>query len=392
MCLVPISLTDVKAKGVFSHILQRDLNGYFDKVFSIHFPSDKSQLVEVNERHSIWEFSGRHFSSLGQYPLTNMVLSELRLLVSLSRFLRQTGVCIIKAQDPYIQGLNGFVLSRCSGASFVTLVVSNYDLSYQSAKMLAYPQLRFHWLEKALARFVFRQSDLVLAMSENNRDFAIRNGASAAIARTVRSGAAPAPEHFQPLTVRRNLKSELGVEDKKVVLFVGRLSPEKYPQDVVHCANAMQTVTGGDDVVFLLAGEGPMREGLEHLIADKRLWQRVRLLGAQSQRQIMDLCFTADVIIAPLSGISLIEAALAATPIVAYDVEWHGELVHDRKTGLLVPFRNVDRLTEAVRWVLGHPNEASRMGDAARQLALRQHDIGNLLRDEMESYDSLIAS
>jgi len=66
------------------------------------------------------------------------------------------------------------------------------------------------------------------------------NGADPAIACTVRSGAAPAAEHFGPLTSRTNRKEELMIGGQKMVLFVGRLSPEKYPEDVVLCAETIQ--------------------------------------------------------------------------------------------------------------------------------------------------------
>jgi len=70
-----------------------------------------------------------------------------------------------------------------------------------------------------------------------------------------------------------------------------------------------------------------MREELEGMIREKGLGWRVRLLGAQSQPRVMDLCFSADVIVAPLSGTSLVEAALSGSPVVTYDVEWHSELI-----------------------------------------------------------------
>jgi glycosyltransferase involved in cell wall biosynthesis len=322
---VPISLTDIDRKGILAHVLQRDLDGYFDQVLSIHFPSDRSQLVKLSERHAVWEFSGRFSPALAAFPYLNMLLAEAQVIVTVARELRRNPAAVIKAQDPYVQGLNGFILSRLTGAPFVTLVVSNYDLSYRSAKLLAYPQLRFQWAHRALARFVFRRTDLVQAMSDDNREFAISYGADPARARTVRSGAAPDAIHCGPLSDRKNLKAELGLSDAQVVLFVGRLSPEKYPDDVVECA--ARVVRNRAGVVFLLAGDGPMGARLEQMIADLHLDRTVRILGFQSQRRVMDLCFTADVIVAPLSGISLIEAALSGSPIVAYDVEWHSELI-----------------------------------------------------------------
>ena len=44
-----------------------------------------------------------------------------------------------------------------------------------------------------------------------------------------------------------------------------------------------------------------------------------------------------DVNVAPLCGRSLLEASLSGCPAVAYDVDWHSEIVKDGKSGFLIP-------------------------------------------------------
>ena len=390
LCLVAISLTDVHAKGILPQVLQRDLDGYFDEVISVHFPSDRSQRVTLAARHVVWEFSGYFAQGLADFPYLSMLLSEIRALGALTRYLRHNPAMVIKAQDPYLHGLNGFVLSRLTGTPFVTLIVSNYDLSYRSARLLAYPQLKFRWLHSAISRFVFSQTDLVQAMSDNNRAFAMSHGANASIAVTVRSGAAPAAAHFEPLANRTNVKSELQLSGKKMVLFVGRLSPEKYPIDVVECAEIV--IRARPDTVFVFAGDGPLRPQIDELIAAKQLGESVKILGFVSQPRIMDLCYSADAVVAPLSGISLIEAALSGAPVVAYDVEWHSELIRNHQTGMLVPYRDVNKMADAVEWILAHPAEARAMGVAGRELALAQHRPEQVLREEVASYQRLLVA
>jgi len=44
-------------------------------------------------------------------------------------------------------------------------------------------------------------------------------------------------------------------------------------------------------------------------------------------------------------GFSLIEAGAAGNPMIAYDVEWHYELVENHVTGFLVTENNIDMIS-----------------------------------------------
>jgi glycosyltransferase involved in cell wall biosynthesis len=70
-----------------------------------------------------------------------------------------------------------------------------------------------------------------------------------------------------------------------------------------------------------------------------------------------------------LAGSVLIEAALAELPIIAYDFEWHSEVIIDRYSGLLVNFRNIPALREATDFLLDHTMEVKHYGRRAREIA-----------------------
>ena len=60
---------------------------------------------------------------------------------------------------------------------------------------------------------------------------------------------------------------------------------------------------------------------------------------------------------------------LCGVPIVAYDFEWHAEVIIDDYTGFLVPFSNVAALAEKVINVVKNYDEAKRVGNRGRDLA-----------------------
>jgi glycosyltransferase involved in cell wall biosynthesis len=99
---------------------------------------------------------------------------------------------------------------------------------------------------------------------------------------------------------------------------------------------------------------------------------------------------TADVIVSPLTGRALIEAALSGTPVVAYDVEWHRELIRNHDTGLLVPYRDYAAMATAILWVFDHPGEAGTLGAHARAAALEQFHPRKLLREEIACFERVL--
>ena len=387
LCLVPTTLEDLEAKGVVGGITYRDLGGYFDHVHTIHFPARKDSVIQLSNRHTILEFSRSHYSNLHAFPFVNLVASEARCLMSLLHLIRAADISVIKAQDPYLQGANAFFLSKVTGIPFLISVHSNYDLTRRITSRLVYRIFRFYRIEKAIEKFVFQHAGLVIAISDDNLAFAMRNGAPPIRALTVR--VPPLSIHYEEGETPRNLKSKLGLKGWKIILYVGRLSPEKYPDDVIRCASYVANKR--DDVIFVFVGDGPMRDELERLAFSLGTGQHVRMLGFQSQRRVRDLMRVAEVIVSPLTGRALVEATLSGTPVVAYDIEWHRELIRDHDTGLLVPYRDHEAMAEAVLWILDHPSEAHALGKHGREAGLQNFRPRRLMENERACFERLLS-
>ena len=85
-----------------------------------------------------------------------------------------------------------------------------------------------------------------------------------------------------------------------------------------------------------------------------------------------------------------VSAALSATPIGAYDVEWHRELIRHGETGLLVPYRDFEATARAVLWLLDHREEGAAMGERARRAAVERYEPAVLLRRERTCFERLL--
>jgi glycosyltransferase involved in cell wall biosynthesis len=178
-----------------------------------------------------------------------------------------------------------------------------------------------------------------------------------------------APVHLRDPGEREPLAGEaLGLSDRPVVACVSRLERMKHPEDVVMAiAKARERDPRLAGVVI---GEGAMRAELEALCAELGVQRDVLLVGDRDQRWIASLLAQATVVVAPLAGLALVEAALSGTPIVAYDVEWHSELITHGHSGILVAYRDTDAMAAAICALVEDPGEAGRLAAAARRRAL----------------------
>jgi glycosyltransferase involved in cell wall biosynthesis len=142
------------------------------------------------------------------------------------------------------------------------------------------------------------------------------------------------------------------------------------------------------DLVY--AGDGPMQAQLAKRARALGVEERVRFSGSQNQRALAQLNAQAAVVVSPLTGRALSESALGAAPIAAYDTDWQADLIETGVTGELVPFRDVDALSQAVVKLLGDRAYARAMGDAVRERALDMLHPQKLNAHERETYAKLL--
>jgi hypothetical protein len=77
-------------------------------------------------------------------------------------------------------------------------------------------------------------------------------------------------------------------------------------------------------------------------------------------------------------------------PIVAFDIEWHGELVRPGETGFLADFADTHHLARQLTTALDRPDDARRMAAACRTLALQMFDPKRVRAEERRHYAMLL--
>jgi glycosyltransferase involved in cell wall biosynthesis len=220
------------------------------------------------------------------------------------------------------------------------------------------------------ARLAFRRARWVTACSDDLRQRAIGLGANADRIETVPYGVDSA--RFRPdANARAAVRRELGIGDAPFIFSAGRLVRKKGFEHLIAAATRL-----GDfpNLIVAIAGDGDLREELAARVAGSG--GRVRLLGNRSQDDIARLCSAADVIAVPsirddagnVDGLPnfALEALASATPVVATRAGGLPQAIDDGRTGRLVPEGDATALGAAIRALLAHPDDAHRLGAAAR--------------------------
>jgi O-antigen biosynthesis protein len=154
--------------------------------------------------------------------------------------------------------------------------------------------------------------------------------------------------------------------------FLGRLSEEKRPCDVVEAARRLP------DARFLLAGDGPMRDEVAAAVQQAGIAERLHLAGYLPTNEGFYEAIDALVIPSRTEGlpIVLLEAMGRGIPVVAARVGMIGQVVTDGVTGLTYPSGDLDALERACHALMAlSPDDRARMGVRARQVVLHHHTV-----------------
>ena len=149
-------------------------------------------------------------------------------------------------------------------------------------------------------------------------------------------------------------------------------------------------------VLFVIGGDGPLREPLESLIRNLGLVDNVKLVGNVPREMAPAYVSACDIAVIPSlsEGISQYgqEAAAAGKPIIATQIGGLPEVVHDGINGYLVPPKNPESLAEKMLALIGDEGSRRRMGEESYNIARKEFDFRRNLTKIQSVYESLVVS
>ncbi len=175
-----------------------------------------------------------------------------------------------------------------------------------------------------------------------------------------------------------------------IVGNVAALVPHKGQRHLVEAAALV--VREVPDARFVIAGEGELRESLEHQIKSHNLEKHVILAGFRPDVLSLHKAFDIFVMSSVMEGLgtSLLDAMACGKPVVATNAGGMPEVVRDGETGILVPPRDDRALAQAIIRLLKDESLRQRMGAAGLSLANSRFSAERMVAETLDVYADVV--
>lgn len=182
-------------------------------------------------------------------------------------------------------------------------------------------------------------------------------------------------DHFFP-TDASILRRSLGLEDKKVIVSVGRLVHRKGQDYLIQSMPLILHQV--PNAHLLLVGQGPYLEHLQKLVKEHGLENSVTFIGRVDYKELPQYLCVGDIFAMPSRsrlkgleveglGIVYLEASSCGLPVLAGNSGGAPDAVKQSETGLVVNGTDEKQIASAAIELLNNSDSSKKMGLAGRQ-------------------------
>ncbi|WP_446897012.1 glycosyltransferase family 4 protein [Clostridium sp. LBM24168] len=283
--------------------------------------------IEKNESYNIQRFFSIKFFP---YPECRVAFpNTFRLNTLLSNFKPD----IIQLMTEFNMGVAGLKYGKKHGIPTVSNYTTNfcqylnsYNLNFLNYYMWTY------------LRWFHNQNDLTLCPSEEAKLYLKREGISNTdiFSRGVDS------EKFKPELRSDDLRKKLGINDKLVFLYVGRVSPEKNLDILIDAYKEVYSKYK-DKIALVITGEGPYMDKCKNCFPEDTIFT-----GFKKGRELAQIYASSDVFTFPSSsetfGNVVLEAMTSGIPVIGADAGGVKNIIEHGINGLKFRAGDVNEL------------------------------------------------
>jgi glycosyltransferase involved in cell wall biosynthesis len=187
----------------------------------------------------------------------------------------------------------------------------------------------------------------------------------------------------------KGLKDKYNVETPYVVSTIGALTARKSHELFIEAAN--EIIKKRHDISFLIAGEGPDRDKLERQISKFKIEKYVKLIGVETN--LLDLFTVTDLCVKPgvvegFIGVTVLEAQITGTPVVAFYTEDVKLGIEDRETGLIATNSDILDLKNKVLEVLDNEKLSEKLSNQGQIFARETWAIDKIVKNLVVFYNN----
>lgn len=175
----------------------------------------------------------------------------------------------------------------------------------------------------------------------------------------------------------------------RIILFVGRLI---YYKGLDYLVKIMEHV----DAKLLLIGEGYLKEDLQKLSIDLNTESKIVFLDRVEDKDMIAYYHACDIFVLPsiakteAFGLVQLEAMACGKPVINTNLPTGVPYVSQNKvTGLTVPVKDIEALTNAINKLLNNPNLRKKYGENGRKRVEREFKKEIMINKVFDVYKGL---
>lgn len=368
---------------------------------TVYGPSPRDRGLWVANARSFRRAPGRYLGTLAAVAMRTMLnpvhcaksLGLFPVAVAFAEQMRERGVTHVHGHWATYPATAAYVVSRLLGIPY-SFTAHAYDATIirsmmrEKVRRAAFVMTCTAWNQRWLERLVPAAVGKILLNHHG------------AVLDRFAPDEAPRPDHPGTFTI----------------VSCGTLYPRKgYP----YLLEACRILRGrGWSIDCVIVGEGPMRAELQRFIDRHELGDRVHLVGARAQQEVIDFYRQADLFVLacitdhlgwqevftdpvrllevglaiPFRPITdgipnvLVEAMAMEIPVVSTYLAGIPELVEDGRTGSLVPEQDAPALADAIEQLLRDPERRRELGARGRARVHERFDRRQNIRQLVEIF------
>jgi glycosyltransferase involved in cell wall biosynthesis len=290
---------------------------------------------------------------------------------------------ILKTKDVHVlhsQGYRSDIVSRLATKLFkppIRLISTVHGVpQFESASLQVRLFLSLNYLSMSYVDHIISVSDItkeqLLEKGVKQHSIVIHNGT-------------PIPPPSNASLRKNHARSSLKIpKDAKVVAFIGRLTYEKGIFSLISVIE--QTIESDPDALFIIVGDGPLRELVE--VCAQKYVGKVMMFG--SQADVTTYYQSADVILIPsqIEGLPmvLLEAFAHGIPVIASKVGGIPEVIEHGFNGFMCEPEDCGCMSNYILSLLNKHETCARLGQNARYTAESRLSLAKMVEETRKLY------
>lgn len=249
-------------------------------------------------------------------------------------------------------------------------------------------------LVKLFAGFISRRADAILVPGSKHKEFFTKLNVSDEkifIMPNVSNLKIKDEDYSNQIKLRK----KMDLQDKKVLLFVGRLIKLKGVHYLLKSFSKLQDQI--ENIVLIIVGEGECHEELEKLSKDFNIYDKVYFTGNIDNELLGAYYLLSNVFVLPsitthhadACPLVVNEAMYFAKPVVTSDAVGTTFMIKNDVNGYVVPERNSELLYKALYKILSNSELEESMGEVSKEIIKEGFTYQNMMDGFKQAIDYL---